>query len=440
MTHSPSEAVDRSSPGRKAPGRPAAGPSLAVTARPQAACPACGGRGLRSFYALSGVPLQSNLLLRTQAEALAMPVGDLDLADCPACGFVTNLAFDPASQELSAQYEASQGFSATFNSFARSLARRWADDHQLAGKTAVEIGCGKGEFLATLCREAGCRGVGFDPTLDPRRLPDTGGLDIEWVADKFDASAAGRAMDFVCCRHTLEHVPDAGAFLRMVRQAIGPRAAVRVGFEVPDVLRVLAEGAFWDLYYEHCSYFTAGSLARVFEGAGFDVLDVRREFDDQYLMLDAAPADGWSVDAGPPVAAASVAGRPRADTGFADLAATTAAVGAFAGTCGRAVEQWRSVVGDAVAGRRRVLLWGASSKAVGFLSTLGLTHEQVPAVVDINPHKQGTFLPTSGCPIVSPAAAADLRPDVVVIMNPIYRDEIAADLAGRSVRADVLAL
>ena len=161
-----------------------------------------------------------------------LTTGDLDLALCGACGFVTNLAFDPASQELSAQYEASQGFSATFNRFARSLAKGWAERYRLAGKTAVEIGCGKGEFLATLCREAGCRGVGYDPTLDPRRLPDTAGLDIEWVPGKFDARAAGRPMDFVCCRHTLEHIPDAGAFLRTVRDAIGPRPAVRVGFEV----------------------------------------------------------------------------------------------------------------------------------------------------------------------------------------------------------------
>ena len=39
--------------------------------------------------------------------------------------------------------------------------------------------------------------------------------------------------------------------------------------------RVLEEGAFWDIYYEHCSYFTLGSHARLFRRAGLDVTDLR---------------------------------------------------------------------------------------------------------------------------------------------------------------------
>ena len=44
-------------------------------------------------------------------------------------------------------------------------------------------------------------------------------------------------------------------------------------FELPDVMRELCEGAFWDLYYEHCTYFSCGSLARLFRATGFEVLD-----------------------------------------------------------------------------------------------------------------------------------------------------------------------
>ena len=68
------------------------------------------------------------------------------LACCPACGFISNTAFDAATQELTAKYEASQGFSATFNAFAKRLAERWAKDYLRPGKTALEIGCLLGEF------------------------------------------------------------------------------------------------------------------------------------------------------------------------------------------------------------------------------------------------------------------------------------------------------
>ena len=393
-----------------------------------AACPACDARGLDPFYAQDAVPQQANLLLRTRAEALAVPLGDLRLAFCQGCGFVTNTAFDPASQDLSARYEASQGFSGTFNAFARSLAQRWADRYQLAGRTAVEIGCGKGEFLALLCRVGGCRGVGFDPTLDPARLPETSGLEIEWVSDRFDARSAGRPMDFVCCRHTLEHIPDVGRFLRTVRQVIGSRAHVRVGFEVPDALRVLRDGAFWDVYYEHCSYFTAGSLRRLFERVGFVVLDQSAEFDGQYLVIEAKPAE-------------KSAGRATAgQTATPDLATVAEAVAAFPARVAAEVARWRGVVDQTLSANRRLTLWGASSKAVGFLTALGLAHEQVPVVVDVNPHKRGSHLPASGSRIVGPADLISDPPDVVVVMNPIYRDEIAADLRGRGITAAVLSL
>jgi hypothetical protein len=65
-----------------------------------------------------------------------------------------------------------------------------------------------------------------------------------------------------------------------------------VFFQVPDVLRVLEEEVFWDVYYEHCSYFSMGSLARVFRATGFDVVDVRREYSDRYLTIEARPCDG----------------------------------------------------------------------------------------------------------------------------------------------------
>ena len=74
----------------------------------------------------------------------------------------------------------------------------------------------------------------------------------------------------VVCRHTLEHIHDVNRFLSMLSEALrrhAPDAALYV--EVPDTARILRETAFWDVYYEHCSYFTPGSLARALRGAGF---------------------------------------------------------------------------------------------------------------------------------------------------------------------------
>ncbi len=88
---------------------------------------------------------------------------------------------------------------------------------------------------------------------------------------------------------------------------------------------------------------------------------------------------------------------------------------------------------------RRVVLWGGGSKAVSFLTTLGLADE-VQAAVDINPYKQGKFTPGSGHPVIAPAELRALEPDLVVVMNPIYTGEVRNLLAGLGLYPEVLSL
>jgi hypothetical protein len=51
--------------------------------------------------------------------------------------------------------------------------------------------------------------------------------------------------------------------------------------------------------------------------------------------------------------------------------------------------------------------------------------EEIPYVVDINPNKWGMYVAGSGQKIVPPEFLTEFRPDTVIIVNPIYKDEIA---------------
>ena len=82
---------------------------------------------------------------------------------------------------------------------------------------------------------------------------------------------------------------------------------------------------------------------------------------------------------------------------------------------------------------------GSGSKAVSYLTTLGLG-EEIAAVVDINPHKHGKFLAGSGHEIVGPEALVTLRPDVVLVMNAIYVAEIEANLRQLGLAPEIAAL
>jgi hypothetical protein len=76
---------------------------------------------------------------------------------------------------------------------------------------------------------------------------------------------------------------------------------------------------------------------------------------------------------------------------------------------------------------------------VAYLTTLGISDE-IAYVVDINPYKHGMFLAGTGHEIVPPMFLKDYRPDVVIVMNPIYSAEIQHDLDRMGVEAQLMAV
>jgi len=374
-------------------------------------CPNCNSRGCcHPFYEVRGVPTNSCLLIEDRARALGFPTGDIVLAVCHGCGFIFNAAWDVQYTIYSGQYEETQGFSPTFKRFSRVLAEELISSYDIRGKIVLEIGCGKGEFLSLICELGGNRGIGYDPSFVPDR--QRSGQDIRFVRKFFTEDTSETAPDLLCCKMTLEHIGETNRFLRSVRSVANRKDSV-VFFQVPDVDRILKEGAFWDVYYEHCSYFSATSLRHLFTGTGFTVQRVWTGYDGQYLMILTSPAEHGS------------------DIKSSDTDDVTAIVrmsGSFAAAVTRSRAAWLIRLRDWAAAGRRTVLWGSGSKAVAFLTTL-VVHDEIEHVVDINPYRVGKFLPVTGQRIVSPAFLRDYRPDNVIIMNPIYRAEIERELA-----------
>lgn len=386
-------------------------------------CPNCHSQGLSLFYGVKDIPVHSCLLMDTRGKALNYPRSDLRLGFCAACGFVSNTLFEERFNEYSTSYEETQGFSECFNAFAKSLARRVIDNYNIHNKTILEIGCGKGEFLALMCQLGENKGIGIDPAYVPQRHPDPS-IRIEFIQDLYSEKYAHIQADVVCCRHTLEHIAATSDFMKTLRETIGDRKDTLVFFELPDVMRVLQEGAFWDIYYEHCTYFTAGSLARLFRSCGFDIDDLYLDYDDQYLIITAWPSD-----------------EPALSTHDLenDLDETMEAFENFEQKCAAVISQWRQRAEDWQAKNERAVVWGGGSKGVAFLTTLKLG-DAIEYVVDINPYKHNKYMPGSGQKVVSPEHLKDYQPQHVIVMNPVYCDEIQRDLDLLGVKADLWAV
>jgi SAM-dependent methyltransferase len=379
---------------------------------------------MRVFYEIRGVPVHSCMLLPTREEALAFPQGDLALGYCSHCGFISNLLFDGRLQNYAPGYEEQQSFSERFNEFASGLATRLLDRYDLRGKTIVEIGCGKGDFLVLMCELGQCHGIGIDPSFIPGRMESPAGDQVRFIQDFYSERYADITGDMILCRHTLEHIDKTAEFLQRVRNTVGDRRETIIVFEVPDVGRVLREQAFWDIYYEHCSYFTLGSLARLFRSCGLEILDLAKDYDDQYLLIEARPTDAPT--------------QPRLDAEN-DLSEIARDVAIFEESFQKTAELWRTRLNEIRRTGKRAVIWGSGSKCVAFLSTLGV-RDEIEWIVDINPHRHGKFLAGSGKEIRSPETLRQYQPQVVIAMNPIYREEIRMDLERMGLQPELLAV
>jgi len=372
-------------------------------------CTACGATTVNSVVAIRSVPIHCNLLWPTHEEALKAPSGDITLGFCTTCGHVFNTTFDPAVMEYTQAYENSLHFSPRFQQYADALARRLVERYAIRQKDVVDVGCGKGDFLAMLCEHGDNRGFGFDPSYVPEHMAPDKAARMTIVQDFYSPQYASTKADLITCRHVLEHIQYPRTFVRNVRTAVGDRLSTVVFFEVPNVLYTLKDLGIWDLIYEHCSYFSVPSLREVFRACGFTVTELHELYEGQFLGIDtvAASAPQGGLDAATP----------------GDVKRIADYVNRFAAEYDAKVSQWRQKLARWKEKNAKVAVWGGGSKGVTFLNVLkpGPT---VGCMIDINPRKQGMFVAGTGQKIVAPEHLQSYRPDVVVIMNPVYKEEI----------------
>ncbi len=342
------------------------------------------------------------------------------LTVCVESAYVWNSAFDEKLVQYDGDYENSQFFSPTFAEYASELALHLVTTYDVREGVVVEIGSGKGEFLALICHAGNNRGIGYDPSYAGEADARAAGLDITFVREFYGESFADQVADLVCARHVLEHVGRPLEFLASIRATMQRSGARALYLEVPNADFTFGGSGLWDVIYQHCSYFSAPALQMLLQTAGFEVLELREAFDGQFLSAEAR---------------VSAEARPVADHGAID--AFLALVRGARDRHSENRERWRRRLEEL--DDRRVLLWGAGAKGAMFLNTMPAA--AVDTVVDVNPRKWGSFVPGVGQRVVAPdELSGTAEPALVILSNGRYHDEIRAEIQRLGMTAPLVAL
>src|SRR4029077_12552072 len=103
------------------------------------------------------------------------------------------------------------------------------------------------------------------------------------------------------------------------------------------------------------------------------------------------------------------------------------------------IEFWLQRIDQLKSDRRHVVIWGGGAKGVMFLNLLRMpAGAGIDWVVDINPRKQGHFVPLMGQRIVGPDSLLKDPPDLVIVVNPEYEREVRSMITDMGIGCQVV--
>jgi SAM-dependent methyltransferase len=353
-------------------------------------CPLCNKSDFSLIYNVKNIPLFQNKTYMTMASARNAQTADVKLIFCHHCGFIFNANFDANTMDYDDQYQNEQSHSFYFQNYLDEIIDLFLA-RNFRKKKIVEIGCGKGYFLEKL-RKNGFNVTGFDPAYEG----DSPYIIKDYFSDKYSDVNS----DLIVLRHTLEHIQNPLRFLHSIGSAVGYRGMMYI--EVPDFRWILKKKAFWDIYYEHCNYFSLESLGSIFQKSERGSL-----FSNQYMYL-LSDLSGLREQA-----------KPNTTSHSFNLSSPQLK---------RQLNFYQGFVKD----HPGMLVWGAGAKGSTFVNLTDVNKEYISCLVDINPKKQGRYIAKTGHKIISPAQLADFGGERdILVMNDNYYQEIQELIKGK---------
>ena len=367
----------------------------------------------KPFLDLPNIPVHVCVLWPTEKAALEAPRGDIQMVLEPETGMATNRVFDERLLAYGEGYENSLGFSEFFQGYIQGFAKDLIARHNLQGKKVLEVGCGDGDFLKLMVQNGAQSGIGFDPSYPPGQPTELEDGRIKIHVQPFPPSGQDLRIeaDLLVCRQVLEHVPDPLNFLTTIRGGLPTDRPTTVAFEVPNIFPTLEEQTSWDIIYEHCTYFSVGSLARLLARAGFRVTFAEETYERQFISVEA------TTDA-------SVPDRSKE---FDDMPLLKEKVAEFDQAWRERLRVWTERLAQAKQERKNIAIWGTGARGINFLN-LADPDRTIGCAIDINPRKHGLHVAGTGQTVSHPDALREFKPDLVIIMNGIYENEIRTSL------------
>ncbi len=385
-------------------------------------CRFCGAALERVFADLGMSPLANSYLPPEHLNRME-PFYPLRAFVCDTCLLVQLEEFE-TPHAIFSDYAYFSSYSRTWLDHARGYVERMVERFEIGPDSqVVEIASNDG-YLLQYFHERGIPVLGIEPAANVAKVALQKG--IPTLVEFFGVETAGTLRpdsqaDLLLGNNVLAHVPDLNDFVAGMKLLLKPRGLITMEF--PHLQRLVDDNQFDTIYHEHFSYFSFRTVREVFAAHGLRVFDVEElPTHGGSLRVYGCHADDATREE--TVAARELEAR-EARLGYGDpefyeryAARVRASKRAILRFLSELKDEGRSIVG-----------YGAPAKGNTLLNYCGIGRDFLDYTVDLNPHKQGHYLPGSHIPIRSPETIRETKPDVVLILPWNLKDEIVEQLS-----------
>jgi SAM-dependent methyltransferase len=381
------------------------------------ACRFCAAPLQQVFADLGMSPLANSYLTLEQANAME-PFYPLRAFVCSRC-FLVQLEEFETPDHIFSEYAYFSSYSTSWVEHSRRYVEQMVERFGIGPHShVVELASNDG-YLLQYFHERRVPVLGIEPAANVAKVALQKGIPtlVEFFGRETARSLApDSAADLLIGNNVLAHVPDLNDFVGGMKILLKPGGVITMEF--PHLVRLMEENQFDTIYHEHFSYFSFCTVRRVFAEHGLRLFDVEElPTHGGSLRIYSAHSD----DAEKPESerAAQLAAR-ELEAGYEDLET-------YSAYAQRVQQEKREILSFLIELKRQGLSiagYGAPAKGNTLLNFCGVGTDFLDYTVDLNPHKQGHFLPGSHIPIRAPEALRETRPDVVLILPWNLREEI----------------
>jgi SAM-dependent methyltransferase len=300
-----------------------------------------------------------------------------------------------------------------------------------AGDSVLDIGCNDGTLLGSF-KVSGLYRIGFDPAQNlavfSRKVADrvlVGFFDADrFLADPELQRLRPKAVTSIAMFYDLE---DPNKFVSDVQRIMHPEGVWVVQMSYLPLM--LTQNDFGNICHEHLEYYSLQSLEYLLHRHGFSIVDVQLN-----------DVNGGSIRAfirnrtADPATFGDEDYRKQAAQRVSKLRESEAELGLdrttpyreFAERVQGIKRQVCDFIKDQVERKKKVFVYGASTKGNTMLQYFGLDHSLINAAAERNPDKWGMVTVGTRIPIISEEEARAAKPDYFLVLPWHFIEEFKA--------------